>query len=39
MKSDDKAAELRVFSLIGVSVRNKEFTFLENVTLTRELHY
>jgi hypothetical protein len=39
LKSDDIAGELRVFSLIGGSVKNKEFSFEENVTTTRELHY
>jgi hypothetical protein len=39
LKSDDIAVELRVLSLIGVSVQNKEFIFVENVTITRKLHY
>jgi hypothetical protein len=33
LKSDDITVELRGFSLIVVSVQNKDFTFVENVTL------
>jgi hypothetical protein len=39
VKSDDKAVEVRVFPIIGESVQNEEFTFMENVTITQELHY
>jgi hypothetical protein len=39
LKSDDIAAWLRVFSSIDLSLQNKEFTFVENVTITQELHY
>jgi len=39
VKSDDKAVEVGVFPIISESVQNEEFTFVENVTVTQELHY
>ena len=39
LKSDDKAVEVRIFPIIGESVQNEEFTFVENLTITQELYY